>query len=168
MSDWQSKVAENAQRYRNLGERLAQLSITETSRDGAVRVTVSSNGLLTGLELTESGQPKPLPELAAQVMDCVRRAQARIPNLLKQAMTESVGDTDPNTHLLVADARRRFPEPPPVPEQPGWQPDEVRFNAAETPAIPAIRTPPRPTRPHRTRNRGEEQWDEEVAILKDV
>jgi hypothetical protein len=169
MSDgtgWQSKVTENARRYRDLGDRLAQSSISETSRDGAVRVTVSANGLLTGLEFTETGQPKPLPDLAAQVMDCVRRAQARIPELLRQAMTESVGDTDPNTHLLVADARQRFPEPPPLPpEQRGWQPDEVRFSVQETPSVPAVRSPTRAVRPRRAR---EEQWDEEVPILKDV
>jgi hypothetical protein len=167
MSDWQSQLAENAQRYKELGERISRLSITETSRDGGVRVTVSANGVLTGLVLAETAQPKPLGEVAAQVMDCVRRAQAKIPDLLRQAMTESVGTDDPNTHLLVADARRRFPEPPPEPQ--GWEPDELRFRAPEPSPAPAARTPTRPAgasaRPRRPR---EETWDEERPVLKDV
>lgn len=106
-----------------------------------------------------------MPEVAAQVMDCVRRAQARIPDLLRQTMTEVVGTADPNTHLLVDDARRRFPEPPPPPPEPrAWQPDEVRFTVQESPAParPAA-TPPRPRR-----TVVEEQWDEERPVLKEV
>jgi hypothetical protein len=75
-------------------------------------VTVSASGLLTDLVLRERWHPQPLPEVAAEIMDCVRRAQARIPELLRQAMSETVG-ADPASHLLVADARRRFPEPEP-------------------------------------------------------
>jgi YbaB/EbfC DNA-binding family len=169
MSDLQSRTTENAQRYRDLSERVSRLSISETSRDGAVRVTVSANGLLTDLVLAET--TRPMTEVAAQVLDCVRRAQARIPDLLRQAMTESVGTTDPNTHLLVADARRRFPEPPPLaPEQQEWQPDEIRFSAPETaPApLPPDRPAAAPPRPRRAKGPAEELWDEERPVLKDV
>ncbi|MFL6144413.1 MAG: YbaB/EbfC family nucleoid-associated protein [Labedaea sp.] len=110
---WERRVAETAQRYRLLQERLAQLSITESSGDGAVKVTVSAGGQLTGLVLRERWRPEPLDAIADEVMACVRRAQARIPELLRQAMFDTVGDQDPNTHLLLDDARRRFPEQEP-------------------------------------------------------
>jgi hypothetical protein len=59
-------------------------------------------------------------------MECVRSAQGRIPDLLRQAMTESVGEADQAAAAVVADARQRFPEPPPlVPEQRAWEPDEL-------------------------------------------
>lgn len=165
-ADWQSKISENARHYQELHDRLARLSISEASRDGAVRVTVSASGLLTGLELTETARPVSLADLAATVMDCVRLAQARIPDLLREAMSESVGNTDPNTHLLVADARQRFPEPAvSSPGQREWQPDEIRFDVPETSPAAASRRASTPARPKRV---SEELWDEERPILKDV
>ncbi|QFZ21043.1 YbaB/EbfC family nucleoid-associated protein [Saccharothrix syringae] len=112
-ADWRARTSGNARRHQELDQRLAGLSITESSRDGSVRVTVSAGGLLTGLVLAEPAGPVSGPRLAAEIMDCVRRAQAKIPDLLQQVLAESVGTDDPDTHLLVADARRRFPEPPP-------------------------------------------------------
>jgi hypothetical protein len=163
--NWQSRIAEDARRYRELHERLSRESISETSRDGAVRVAVSASGLLTDLVLAETARPG--ADLAAQVLDCVRRAQARIPDLLRQAVAESVGTTDPSTHLLVTEARQRFPEPPPpAPEQRAWQPEEIRFGVSES--APAPRSPASPARQPRPRRVQEETWDEERPILKDV
>ena len=110
---WERQVAETAQRYRLLQERLAQLSITESSGDGAVKVTVSASGMLTDLTLRERWHPEPLDAIAAEIMACLRRAQARIPELLRQAMFDTVGSREPSTHLLLDDARRRFPEQEP-------------------------------------------------------
>jgi DNA-binding protein YbaB len=63
--DWRSRIAEEARRYQQLRERLAALSISVKSRDGAVRVAVSASGHLTGLELTESARAMSLADLAA-------------------------------------------------------------------------------------------------------
>lgn len=165
---WQSRIAEDARRYRELHERLSRLSISETSRDGVVRVTVSSTGVLTDLALAEPARPTTLADLAAQVMDCVHRAQARIPDLLQQAMSESVGTGDSNSHLLVDEARQRFPEPPPTaPEQQTWQPDEIRFSVPETPPAATVRPAPA-SPPPRQRRVHEETWDEERPVLEDV
>ena len=112
MPDWERQIAENAQRYQELTERLSQLSITEASGDGAVKVTISANGLLTGLVLRERWNPEPLEDIAEEIMDCLRRAQSRIPELLRRTMFEIVGTQDPSTHLLLDDARQRFPEQP--------------------------------------------------------
>src|SRR5256885_3783826 len=111
MQAWERQVAENAARFKALQERLSTLSITEASGDGAVKVTVSASGLLTNLVLRERWHPEPLPALAAEILDCLRRAQARIPDLLRQAMFDTVGSQDPSTHLLLAEARERLPEP---------------------------------------------------------
>src|SRR4051794_3316580 len=112
MPEWERQLAENTARYQELTERLAQLSITESSGDGAVKVTISANGLLTDLALRERWHPEPLADLAGEVMDCLRRAQARIPELLRRTMFEVVGPQDPSVLLLLDDARQRFPEQP--------------------------------------------------------
>lgn len=122
--DWQREVAENAGRFRALRDRLSGQSIREVSRDGTVEVTVSTGGELTGLVLREGRRRDPLPAIAAEVMDCVRRAQARIPDLVHQAMIDTGGGHDPGARLVLDETRQRFPEPDPhspprtVPPQP--------------------------------------------------
>ena len=103
-------------KWDELNDRIARLSITESSRDGTVRVTVAASGVLTGLVLREGA-------VAAQVMECLARAQARIPDLLGRALFEAIGPGDPAAELVVADARKRFPEPAPPA---GWQPRRPR------------------------------------------
>lgn len=166
-ADWRSRLAEEARRYQELRERLAALSISVKSREGAVRVTVSASGHLTGLELAEAARSMSLADLAARVMDCVCRAQSRLPELLRQAMTETVGPADPSAQLLVEEARKRFPEPSPSPERRAWQPDEIQVSISETAARPPT-VPPQPPRQPRPRRGREEIWDDERPILEDV
>lgn len=135
-------------KWNELNDRIARLSVTESSRDGTVQVTVSTSGVLTGLVLKERWQqPQPASAVAAQVMECLARAQARIPNLLGQAMFETIGPNDPAAALVVADARKRFPEPPPQAE---WQP-------------PAPRAPRTPSPPDRV----DDDWDGRTVMEED-
>lgn len=137
-ADWQQQVAENAKRYQLLNERVSQLSITEKSRDGTVVVTVSATGVLTGLVLKERWHPVPEPELAEQIMDCLKRAQAKIPDLMGKVIEETLGTRDASTHLILAGARQSFPEPPPDPmSRAAWQPAEP-----PPPAKPEPKAPP--------------------------
>lgn len=145
---WEAQIAENARKYQALNERISQLSITESSGDGTVRVTVSASGLLTELQLKDKWNPVPAAEVAAQIMDCVRRAQARIPELLRQAMFDTIGPDDPSAHLLLDDARRRFPEPPP-------------------PETPRSRGEPPPPPPRAARATEQDDWDER-AVMEDI
>ncbi len=139
--------------WNELNDKIARLSVTESSRDGTVQVTVSASGVLTGLVLKERWhQQLPLGAVAAQVMECVARAQARIPDLLGQAMFKTIGPNDPAAELVLADARKRFPEPVPqsVPQpapQPEWQP----------------RAPRKPRPPDRV----DDDWDGRTVMVED-
>lgn len=104
-ADWERQVHAAAAGYQRMAERVDQILVTETAKDGTVRVTVSASGLLMDLQLVDR-------ELATKVMACVRAAQAKIPDLMRTAMLETVGPQDPNTHLVLAAARERFPEVP--------------------------------------------------------
>jgi hypothetical protein len=104
-ADWEQQVHTAAAGYQRMAERVDQILVTETSKDDTVRVTVSASGLLTDLQLLDR-------DLAAKVMACVRAAQAKIPDLMRTAMLETVGTQDPNTYLVLAAARERFPEVP--------------------------------------------------------
>ena len=143
--DWQEQIARNAESYRRLDQRLSQLSITERSGDGTVEVTVSADGLMTGLVLKDRWRPPPLPEIAAEIRECLGRAQARIPDLVRQAMAETVGTPDAGAHLILSDARDKFPEPPPR--------EQVRSEDPHPAQEPAA-----PRRPH-TERVDEDDWD---------
>jgi DNA-binding protein YbaB len=160
MTGWQEQIADNARRYGALSERLARTSATETSRDGVVRVTVSADGSLTELVLAEPRQPLPMHDLAAQIMGCVQRARARIPDLIAQAMADTVGH-DESTDLVLADARTRFP---PAPAEPAMRDvvEEMRIGAAprEEPVAPRLRR-------RAGRDDRNDGWDER-PILEDV
>lgn len=164
-ADWQQQVAENAKRYQELNERVSHLSITEKSRDGMVMVTVSATGVLTGLVLKERWHPVPEPELAEQIMACLKRAQAKIPDLMAKAIEETLGEQDSSTHLILADARQSFPEPPPDPmSRAAWQ-------VAEPPPLPkpeppaASKVTPPPTK--QQNNTATDDWDGRT-VLEDV
>jgi hypothetical protein len=157
---WQEQIAQNAERYRELRQRLSQASLTETSRDGTVKVTVSADGLVTDLVLKERWHPPPLPELAAEIMDCLSRAQARIPDLVRQTMAEVVGTPDAGAHLVLTDTRNKFPEPPP--REPARD-DDLRIEPEPEAEAPVPASLPRP-RPERV---GEDDWDERT-VLEDL
>ena len=161
MTGWQEQVAEDARRYGELNERLARTSATETSANGVVRVTVSADGAITDLVLEEPRQPLPMAELSALIMGCVRRARARLPDLIAQAMAETVG-RDESTDLVLADARTRFPPAPAEPVHRGQDVvEEMRIGAAAR-----VERPPAPPRVRRRDDR-DDGWNER-PILEDV
>ncbi|SFR01919.1 YbaB/EbfC DNA-binding family protein [Lentzea waywayandensis] len=155
--DWQEQIARNAESYRRLHQRLSQMSITEMSGDGTVEVTVSADGLMTGLVLKDRWRPPPLPEIAAEIIDCLGRAQARIPDLVRQVMVETVETADAGTHLVLSDARDKFPEPPP--REPVRDDDLRRAHVPEAVA-PAV-APRR--RPH-AEGVDEDDWDGRTVL----
>ncbi|MCP2167451.1 YbaB/EbfC family nucleoid-associated protein [Goodfellowiella coeruleoviolacea] len=112
MNAWAQQLADKAARYRDVGERTQALRLTAASPDGAVRVTVRADGALDDLEFGDRARTLPLPDLAQQVMNTVRRAQAQIADQVAAVMTDRLGDEDQQTRSLVLDnLRARFPEP---------------------------------------------------------
>lgn len=170
-ADWQQQVAESAKRYQELNERVSHLSITEKSRDGMVVVTVSSTGVLTDLVLKERWHPVPEPELAGQIMECLKRAQAKIPDLMAKVIEETLGDQDSSAHLIVADARRSFPEPPPDPtSRTAWRMAEPPPPPKPEPqAVSKVTPPPAKQQKNDTAAQaaGTDDWDGR-PVLEDV
>lgn len=155
MSGWQEQVADTARRYGELDARLAHTTVTETSRDGVVQVTVSADGSMVDLVLLESRQPLSMAALAAKIMSCVSRARARLPDLIARAMAETVGH-DQTSELVLADARSRFP---PVPAEPAAQRREMVEEPRRV-APPPVAAPPA----HRGDDR-DDDWNE-TAIFE--
>jgi DNA-binding protein YbaB len=144
VANWNKEIQERAERYREMARRLDEQTVTETSADKAVAVTVSSRGMLTDLTLADTAAAKGMAHLATLIMTTVRRAQSRIPELLRQTMADTVGTDGSTASRLLAEARQHFPAVAhePVPEL--WR--ELDIAADEGDERPAAQRPRRPPR----------------------
>ncbi|KAA5833726.1 YbaB/EbfC family nucleoid-associated protein [Saccharopolyspora hirsuta] len=110
--EWQERAAEKAEKYGQLQQQIEQIVVTESSRDGAIQVTVNSSGILQSLELTESASSRPMAKLGAEIMRTVQLAQSKVPDLVQQVVDDTVGMDDSAAAHMVSESRRFFPEPP--------------------------------------------------------
>ncbi|GGP50672.1 YbaB/EbfC family nucleoid-associated protein [Saccharothrix coeruleofusca] len=148
LQQWQQSIQQKAERYQDMAARVRGMTITEASRDGAIRLTIGSNGILTHLEIAESARDKRMAEVSAEVMRTLQKAQSRIPELLRQAMVETIGTRDETANVLFDEAKRNFPAPP-AEEEPPPVNRELRFgieddHPAPPPPPTTRRPPPRP------------------------
>ncbi|QUH05206.1 YbaB/EbfC family nucleoid-associated protein [Saccharopolyspora erythraea] len=110
--EWQERATERAEKFNRMSEQVEQISVTESSRDGTVELTVASNGILTGIQIAESASARPMSQLSAEIMRTLRVAQSRIPELMERAVADTVGSDDSAGQHIVGQLRARFPEPP--------------------------------------------------------
>lgn len=110
LSQWTQGFAERAEQFRTMRAQVEQVQVTESAPDGTVRVTVDSSGILTDLALTDKIRDMPPPELAAQVMACLRRAQQQLAPRVQEAMQATVGGEESLVENVVSGYRERFGE----------------------------------------------------------
>ncbi|MDQ2788502.1 MAG: hypothetical protein DLM60_11660 [Pseudonocardiales bacterium] len=110
LSKWAQGFADKAEQFKAMRSHVEQVQVTESSRDGTVRVTVDSRGALTGLAFTDRIREASPPELAAAVMSCLRRAQQQLAPLVQETMQATVGGDDPVVDKVVSGYQERFGE----------------------------------------------------------
>lgn len=144
--EWQDRAAEKAEKFNRLQKHVEQISVTESSRDGAIRVTVAST--CRDLQLAENANNRPMPRLGAEIMRLVQQAQAKIPGQMQQAVEDTVGLADSAAQHVLGQARKHFPEPPPEEEPPrGTRPNEIRPSAEDDYQPPRRQSSPGRRRP---------------------
>jgi hypothetical protein len=118
LDQWVADAEAKAEQYRVLNVGVGQVSVTETSPDGLITVTVNSGGVLTDLRISERATGMPGPQTASIVLATMRRAQARIVTQVADIMRSTVGDDPDMVAAVLADYRGKFPEPvqPPRPQ----------------------------------------------------
>jgi DNA-binding protein YbaB len=153
IDQWAQGFAAKAERYQAAQAQTEQIRLTATSSDGAVKVTVGADGGVTDLEFSNKARSFPLPELSAQILATMRRAQADIANRVATVMAEQLGDEDLQTRSLVLDnLRSRFPEPvedpvappppAPIPPPPPATPPPAAGPPPSSPGVPPGRPSP--------------------------
>ncbi len=160
LGQWQQRIEQQAQRYEQARERVERIRVIETSRDGAIAVTVGSNGLLLDLQISDRTPLSP-SGIGAEVVGCLRRAQAKLPDLVGEAMAETVGEDTASAQELLATLRESFPPPPVAPGEPGvGGPSTMQLGElGEAPSpSPAARRGPPPQRPRRDED--DDDWSD--------
>ncbi|ONI91313.1 hypothetical protein ALI22I_09660 [Saccharothrix sp. ALI-22-I] len=112
VDNWERNAEEKAARYASMRQEVERISITASAAGGAVSVTVGANGIPSAVTMTaEVGRLRP-EQIAAAVMEAMRKAQAGYPGELARIVGDTVGDTESGRHI-VAVAERNFPRAEP-------------------------------------------------------
>ncbi|MBM7770924.1 DNA-binding protein YbaB [Actinokineospora baliensis] len=156
---WSADVAARAERYQVMQAEVARVSVTETSREDLVSVTVDATGAVTDLVINDRAGELPGAELSALVLTTMRTAQSRITERVAEVMERTVGDDPQTVAAVVGSYRERFPEPEPDPGRPTASTvDEMRLGRVDD-GEEALRPPPtRTNRPSRPDDDPDDDW----------
>lgn len=108
VDEWERDAEQKAARYDSMRQEVEQISITESAAGGAVSVTVGHNGIPNDVTMTDGVSRMRPEEIAAAVLEAMKRAQGRYPAELARIMADTVGD-DTASRYILAEAERNFP-----------------------------------------------------------
>ncbi|MEV4495362.1 YbaB/EbfC family DNA-binding protein [Micromonospora arborensis] len=92
LDEWESSLAEQAERAKTLSTRMRGLTGTARNVDRTVEVTVDSAGLLIDLRLDERTRQQSAAGTARQILETTRAAVADLLRQVSAAAVESLGD----------------------------------------------------------------------------
>ena len=155
-----------AGRYLAMQARAAEVSVTESSQDGLVTVTVDSAGNVTDLRITDKVKEMSGERVAAAVLLTLRRAQARLPEKLAEVMAETIGDDQQTVDTIVGNYRAKFPEPEPEdePEEPQAGEQDRRIGDVEDDEPPQRIEAPRAAP---AEDDSDEDWGDESVFRRE-
>jgi DNA-binding protein YbaB len=114
IDEWVESARQRAEKLDAVRAGVERIQISETSQNGAVTVTVDANGVLTDVRFDDSASRVHPSELGPLVMGCLRRAQSRIAEQVRDVTAAAVGDDLPETRkMLFENYRGRFGEAEP-------------------------------------------------------
>lgn len=115
---WTAAARAKAHRYQAMRAQAAQVSVTETSRDDLVTVTVDSTGNVTDLRISDELKGMCGGQLTSAVLSTLRRAQAGLPEQLAEVTADTIGDDQQTMAAVLTSYRARFPCPTRIPDDP--------------------------------------------------
>jgi hypothetical protein len=112
LNTWTASVNAQAERAAQLTSRVAALTANAESNDGSIRVTVGSTGQIEKLTLDDRVQRLSGEELARQIMNVMRKAQASLSTLVSTEVAATVGVDTETGRAVIGSFEQRFPQPP--------------------------------------------------------
>ncbi|WP_236789189.1 YbaB/EbfC family nucleoid-associated protein [Amycolatopsis sp. GM8] len=163
VDDWERDAKQKAERYQRMQQEVGQISITGSAAHGAVSVTVGSNGIPTGVAMTDAVRKMNPDEIAAAVLTAMQQAQSQYPQRIQEIVSETVGDDDTSRHI-VATAVENFPPPPPAEEEPEAPGRQLRIEQEAEEEQPAQ---PKPQPKHRREDGGDDDFGDQTFLRRD-
>ena len=106
---WVGQANAQAARSVELSRRVAALTGTAESRDGAIRVTVGPAGQVESLELDDRVQRLAGPRLAEEILAVMRRAQSALSGKAADEVQATVGADTETGRAVLHSFGTRFP-----------------------------------------------------------
>ncbi|MFE0529974.1 YbaB/EbfC family DNA-binding protein [Micromonospora parva] len=107
LDEWESSLAERAQRARALSTTMRNLTGTARNADRTVEVTVDSTGILIDLRLDERIRQQPATHTARQILETTAAARADLLRQVTTAAGETLGD-DTSAQAIIDSYRSRL------------------------------------------------------------
>ncbi|GGO31790.1 hypothetical protein GCM10011576_61160 [Micromonospora parathelypteridis] len=107
LDDWESSLAERAERAKTLSARMQNLTGTAHNADRTVDVTVDAAGLLIDLRLDERIRQQSGTRTAQQILETTRAARADLLRQVSDVTAESLGD-DASARAIIDSYRSRL------------------------------------------------------------
>ncbi|MEU8255486.1 YbaB/EbfC family DNA-binding protein [Micromonospora inaquosa] len=107
LDEWESSLAERAERARTLSTTMRNLTGTARNADRTVEVTVDSTGLLIDLKLDEGTRQQPATHTARQILETTADARADLLRQVTAAAGETLGD-DASAQAIIDSYRSRL------------------------------------------------------------
>ncbi|BBH66292.1 hypothetical protein ACTI_29770 [Actinoplanes sp. OR16] len=115
-----------------LADRVATLRASAGGAGGAISVTVSSSGNVTGLELADEALALGGSDLAVEILRTIRRAQSGLADQVEAAIAATVGAETETGKAVLDSFTQRFPVEAEEPVMPA--PKSLTFQ--NTPTLP--------------------------------
>jgi YbaB/EbfC DNA-binding family len=106
---WSASSGKAADRARALSSQVAQLSVTASSADGTVQVTIDGSGAVADLRLGELVRKWPAADIAAEILRIMGRAQAMLATRVAEIAAQTVGADSATARAVVGRFQQRFP-----------------------------------------------------------
>jgi DNA-binding protein YbaB len=101
LANFEATIAEVQQKAAEFKENLEASGATETSEDGALRVTVAPNGALAGLTIDDDAVRGSGSELAGQIMRLARKAQRSAAVHVVEAFAPLAGEDSESLRMVT-------------------------------------------------------------------
>jgi len=119
IDDWVEGIRSRAGRLQVLRDQVEQVRVTETSANGAVIVTIDSNGSPVDVRFTERVTSVRPGDLGPLFMNALNAARGRVAGEIRTLMESQMGDDLPDTRQMIVDAYRdRFGDTSPTAARP--------------------------------------------------
>lgn len=113
--DWirsfELQAEQQVARSLELSRRLAANTMSASSPEGEVRLTVDSSGGLASLAFGTKARDLPLDELASLVLQTSRRAQVQLAKAMGEVASEVFGRGSETASFVSGAYAERFPQP---------------------------------------------------------